>query len=148
MYLQLLTAMELIENRSSYDSDMDIHAHECLDYNRDMTIADYTSLVTDATHVGSWSEMMQWCKCTHSVLQLDLRSSHSHIPPTSASTVEFHTYTFKVIGRGIHSPASPKFSLTWSSEQSLGHRIKAQTTALCGSLNVKVSDDNVTQDKV
>jgi len=51
MYLQLLTAMELIENRSSYDSDMAIHAHECLDYNRDMTIADYTSLVTDAMHV-------------------------------------------------------------------------------------------------
>jgi hypothetical protein len=108
-YVRLITAMEIIEHRDTYDAKS-LRFQSTL-YDSRLIVSPYEKLVADAVKIGSWAEMMH----VYALSSAFGVVVESYLPPTSARCSGYNMYTCSVSGRGVRNTSQPKFTLMWSS---------------------------------
>jgi hypothetical protein len=105
VYLRLISAMELIENRDFYDKKSSSVILELLE----SPLTNYDTIVSDAVKLGTTSYMAHiyaLSAATGFIIQ-------SYMPPTCAIEMR-NPYTQLVVGRNILNSGKARFTLMWT----------------------------------
>ena len=114
IYLRLITAIEILTNRSSYDTSARDHEHQKPNYHANLVVCPYDDLVSSVTTLGggaSWADMMHIYGLSAA---LDVVIG-SYMPPTTDDWTVHSIYNCKIVGRAVRPTSTPKFTLMWSS---------------------------------
>lgn len=108
-HLRLITALEIVHNRSAYDSSSKDFVDRIQD-NRILT-SPYTQLVRDAFRIGSFSDLQHMYALSAALG----KPIQSYYPPLVSSTFHTEPYHRKVIGRTVNDSEEAAVTVMWTS---------------------------------
>ena len=109
LHLRLITALEVILNRTHYDIDAPAYIDKIND-NR-VLVSSYLTFVQSTVSIGSYSDLLHMYAISAAIK----KSLRSYYPPMLSSEFLAEPYRRKVVGHGVNSSEATTAIIMWTS---------------------------------